>query len=114
MAGVAVFTIFGHRLLRRTHDLSGSSPLACLLPRVRGMRNTGVWPPLTSNYTGSARCSRVAEARRGVHHLPPPYTPVEHTDRAGLKLRRWSIFALALLLAAITVAVFLVMAEAKP
>ena len=78
------------------------------------MRDTGVWPPLTSSFTGSARCGRVAEAQRSVRHLPPPYTPVEHTDRAGIKLRRWSIFALALVLAAIAVAVFLVMAEIRP
>lgn len=78
------------------------------------MRDAGVWPPLTPGYTGTARCSRVAEARAGICHLPPPYTPVEHTDRAGLKLRRWSIFAFALVLAAIVVAVFLVTAETKP
>ena len=75
------------------------------------MRDTGVWPPLSSHYTGSARYDRVAQTRRGVRYLPPPYTRVEDADRAGPKLRRWAIFAFALLLAAITVAVFLVMAE---
>jgi hypothetical protein len=80
------------------------SPLAGLLPRLRTMRGGGVWPALTSFDAVSARNARVAEARVRVHDLPPPYTPVERTNKARRMLRRWFIVVLGFLLGTLVVA----------
>src|SRR5262245_14539991 len=72
-----------------------ASPVGGVLQRVRAMRESCVWPPLTTPSTVDERRHRVAQVRERIRYEPTPYEPLEKAPYRD-RILFWLLFVIPL------------------